>query len=612
MKKIIFLFITFTILFFNAKAQTSGGPDAYGYIWRNNFDAQGPAYNWIDISTKGNTISGLGDDNVVGPFSIGFAFHYYWNDNDQVWIGSNGYLIFQGGINLASPFPAIIPDQNDGKHNFIAGMLCDLFPLASTGAKVYTWTNNTDTFIMQFDSVPFWYQAAPGYTGRNTFQIILSGSDSSITFQYKFQTGFTYNNDLKTGIENITGTVGLQVLSNTYPAVNTAVKFYYPDSVTYQVFDVKPTWNQNSGNGGFFVIDNGPGITLQTLVSNAGNQNITVPFDILAIIYNPSFTVIFRDTVTLDSLAQEKDTLLTFPDIFMPSGQGSHTFTTVTMLSSDMNNSNNQKSIEIVVTDTSVVPTELKYDQGAASGNISWLGGGGAGVYFAPPYYPVTAVALKYFSTNYPQTYSSPTAGFTATVRDDDGPDSSPGTLLYTGYFPGGIFLYDVFTLIGIPLPFTIDSGGIYVGWESFDDSIGIGTDNSVPVSAQTYEILNGNWAIYRSRATEEIMIRCLVEPAPLTSVCNHPVSKFETEVFPSPAAGTAFLLVTTGANPGKYEITLNGIAGNRVKKTMLYIPEAGRVVFPLSLSGIPAGVYFITLSASTGQVAVKKFVVTE
>ncbi|MEO0102427.1 MAG: hypothetical protein ABIK81_01850, partial [candidate division WOR-3 bacterium] len=57
-----------------------GGPDAYGYRWiDSDTTAPGaPVYNWIDITGIGDTIRGLADDNVLGPFPIGFDFPYYW------------------------------------------------------------------------------------------------------------------------------------------------------------------------------------------------------------------------------------------------------------------------------------------------------------------------------------------------------------------------------------------------------------------------------------------------------------------------------------------------------------------------------------------------------
>ena len=69
MKKILlFLFAALGSVATYAQSNGSGGPDGYGYTWRDNRDPQGPTYNWFDISTIGTPVTGLGDDNVVGPF----------------------------------------------------------------------------------------------------------------------------------------------------------------------------------------------------------------------------------------------------------------------------------------------------------------------------------------------------------------------------------------------------------------------------------------------------------------------------------------------------------------------------------------------------------------
>lgn len=66
MKKLLLL-IALTGFIFSLQAQTSGGPDNYGYIWRDSNDPNGQAYNWIDIRTDPATtiINGLGDDILL-------------------------------------------------------------------------------------------------------------------------------------------------------------------------------------------------------------------------------------------------------------------------------------------------------------------------------------------------------------------------------------------------------------------------------------------------------------------------------------------------------------------------------------------------------------------
>ena len=110
---------------FSLNAQTNGGPDAYGYTWRDSNDPNGQPYNWIDITNLPfvNSVKLLADDNVVGPFPMGFNFHYYWYDVDEFRIGSNGYITFNNG-NMAVTFPPI--PQPSKLNNYIAAFGSDL------------------------------------------------------------------------------------------------------------------------------------------------------------------------------------------------------------------------------------------------------------------------------------------------------------------------------------------------------------------------------------------------------------------------------------------------------------------------------------------------------
>jgi len=101
-----------------------GGPDTYGYRWADS-NEDSVDYQWIDITATGTLVTGLGDDNYVGPFNIGFDFNYYWYTVDQIIIGSNGYLKVPPGYNMSQTFPATIP-LSTPPNDFIAAYVMDL------------------------------------------------------------------------------------------------------------------------------------------------------------------------------------------------------------------------------------------------------------------------------------------------------------------------------------------------------------------------------------------------------------------------------------------------------------------------------------------------------
>jgi len=195
MKKIIYLLFA-AVFISHSTAKASGGPDAYGYTWMTSLDAGGPAFSWIDISTRVGvqTVTGLADDNsAAGMLNIGFPFHFYWNDYSQLKVGSNGWLSFNNVSNIASCFPTI-PTAGGAGDNLLAPLMGDLnFTGAGNPGQVKYWTNNADTCIISFINVPFWSVSAPGWTGSNSFQVILCGTDSSITYQYGSLGGFIQN-----------------------------------------------------------------------------------------------------------------------------------------------------------------------------------------------------------------------------------------------------------------------------------------------------------------------------------------------------------------------------------------------------------------------------------
>lgn len=212
----------------------TGGPDSYGYTWRTSSDPLGPSYNWIDISTDPAAflVTSLTDDNSVGPFPIGFMFEYYGTMYNSFMICSNGCIRMgnaQGGSSvLAQPF-ATIPNPNS-VNAFIAPFATDLLfdPSINPPAEAFYRTSaGNDSLIVSWVSVPFWAATGPGYSGENTFQLILEKNTNRITFQYQTQTGTSINaqNFITVGIESPTGLTGLNPLYDVYPAPGTAIRF---------------------------------------------------------------------------------------------------------------------------------------------------------------------------------------------------------------------------------------------------------------------------------------------------------------------------------------------------------------------------------------------------
>ncbi|REJ80938.1 MAG: T9SS C-terminal target domain-containing protein [Bacteroidetes bacterium] len=547
-------------------AQTSGGPDNFGYTWKNSNDPSGPTYNWIDITTLPSAVqvTGLGDDNTVGFFPIGFNFQYYWYTVNQFKIGSNGYLIFGSG-QLAPNFP-VIPSPAQ-PHDFLAAMLTDL-NFAGTGnvAECWYWTNQADTLVVSFINVPFWINATPPYTGFNTFQFILTSTDSSITYQYFNQSGTspgTTSPVVSSGFENNSGSDGLTILSDVYPTANTAVKIFYPDSITAAINDASTVFSGLPASGATFLSKDGNSIPMQARIKNTGNQAWS-PFNVDMRIIDENGIVQIQETLTSSALAAGQTEDLVSTTVFNPTTAGRYTQIVNTMMPGDLVSTNNAKYQEIVVVDTTTVDIALSYTGSVAvppSTGISWSGGNaGVGVEIVPPFYPCYVRKLEFFITS-----NSAATGFYALIYDNGGPDGTPGNLLDSIFVSGGQVLYpNLWNTVFLANPILIDSGSVFIEWRMQGSNIALGTDETLPVSNRSYETLGG-WAIFRDRELRDPMIRALVATSPTSGVLNANLVNLAGEFYPSPSSGKMSLDINLEQTRADLKFEVYNVQGKKV-----------------------------------------------
>ncbi|MGQ9702612.1 MAG: hypothetical protein ACUVQT_09210 [bacterium] len=511
----------------------AGGPDAYGYRWIDSDTAGGPSFNWIDIKGVGTQILGLADDNVVGPFSIGFEFPYYWYRVNSFYVGSNGYIAFGDPTLEAHPFQTLPNPQTP--NNVLAPLMSDI-DFTPQGTCWY-WTNAAhDTCIIQYDSVRFWNVG----TSLNTFQIILSKPDSTITFQYLVQTGTPGGgtNFLTVGIENVSGTVGLQYQHDNVPSSNTihnnlAILFYPPESTSYEVHDIAVWKVMNDVSGGIFVY-NSDTINLWAVIKNTGNQTET-GFNVYCEVRNPSNMVVFSDTVNVPSISPGTTDSLIFTPPWIPTVNGPYSLKVKSLLSGDMTPSNDSTLVEVRVV---TYPATLQYDNGNYEQVMAWNGpNSGWGNKFYPPHYPIRVNQLSFH-------FGSTTSGNSPVhiqLIDDDGPNGDPGTVIFdtlivvtdTGWKHINISNHN----------FKIASGAFYVGGiAQYAGEPGFSMDTDPLFSMRGYEY-TGSWAPHRDNASMDILIRADVELWPGAVEEVNPV--FRTRTNPAYATPNPFKKLT-------------------------------------------------------------------
>jgi len=367
--------------------------------------------------------------------------------------------------------------------------------------------------VVSFINVPYWSVTAPGYSGSNSFQIVWTKADKHIQFNYQsLSSAGATSQDCVTGIENVTGALGLQNYIDVVPSNSFAIKYYYPSVVTYAVTDGGVNWNKDDRNGGYFIPVNSMQ-NFQTNIKNFGNQALPA-FTATDTIYSV-LTPIVNGSVAVPALQPGEDTTLTFSNTFMAQFPAIFKLSSrVSGISGDMVAANNRKTTKIVAVSTNQTQYTLDYSDGIPDGTgLSWNGGGGGiGVYIEPPVYPAQINGCQFLVTAQPAT----PVGCSVMLYDDNGPGGTQGTLLDSMYIqPSNIFVGSYTTVMFNNAPFYKTSGGYYLVWYMGGSGITIGRDLTPPTSQQSYEILGSTWAHYRDMYTEDFCMGLLVSNAP-------------------------------------------------------------------------------------------------
>jgi parallel beta-helix repeat protein len=179
--------------------------------------------DWVEIAGPAagpGTDAGIyGDDVNMGPFNIGFAFPFYDCEFfSSIRLCSNGWASFTSTATTYSN--VAIP--NAAEPNNLLAAYWDDFITSTTGSVWYYYDSANDRFIAE------WYQVPHLSTnGSYTFELILY-PDGTIDYLYNNITHGTPN-DCTIGIENATGTIGVQATYNGSgpfdPVSGTAIRF---------------------------------------------------------------------------------------------------------------------------------------------------------------------------------------------------------------------------------------------------------------------------------------------------------------------------------------------------------------------------------------------------
>jgi hypothetical protein len=199
----------------------AGGPDLFGYEWIDSNEPNGPDYVWNDISTTGTLVTSWiptgtydpKDEGYAGPFPLGFDFKYYGNTKSQVYVSSNGIIMFS---TLSTNIITNTSIPNSSIPNEYIAPFWDDLDGRTQGTVHYKQDGNK--FIIQFTN---WQKYTA--TGSLTFQVVLHSSGKILVYYNNMNATL---NSATVGIENQNGTDGLQVAYNAnYVQNNLALQF---------------------------------------------------------------------------------------------------------------------------------------------------------------------------------------------------------------------------------------------------------------------------------------------------------------------------------------------------------------------------------------------------
>ena len=597
--------------------------DDYGYTWASNLDAEnGPTFDWIDITTIGTEVTGLTDDNFIGPINMGLDFSYYWVTRSELYVGSNGYISFEPGnvASLAFGFP--ITPTVSAPNDLIAPFMCDLSPVGiNNPGRVFTYQDtDNNRFIVSYINMPFWTSVnASGWTGANTFQVILDASDSTVTFQYLAQEGSWdpgYDdsaNPMVVGIENVTGQIGLLVSNNVRPLPGIAVRFSPPTEALIDVADVDIASVQNESSSGFILARAGAGATpnfnLSTVVENVGNVDVTFPTEVTGQVIDELGQLVYQAQVSVPTLTEGQSETIDFGVPFNPPLAGSYSYNVSISNTQDANDTNDAETAEVVVVDTTGGTALFTY----ASGDTADIGGGagggtgigdGGGVYFDSYGYPILVTAVD-VGVGFFNNGTAPTNGFRVEIYQAVEGVPAPGNLVYTRE----VALEEIDALsiengfwrrIELETPVVITEGGMYVGWIQLDEALGLLGDTEGPISRRTFEILDNNWAQNRSVNDEDYWIRAQIDTRLITTSVDKQLSGLETfELYPNPTSST-FNLNLGFSSPKQVGIGIYNMMGQK----MALIQPGTIQTFEqnINASSWAKGIYLVTVQTPEGE----------
>jgi uncharacterized repeat protein (TIGR01451 family) len=215
--------------------EDAGGPDPFGYTYRDNHEADGPLFEWLDAT--GGTPLDLSDDAEINV-TLPFDFDFYGATSTDLRVGNNGAVLFD----------AISGDVGTGNSDLGTNTLEDLIApfwddIDDERGNVYFevfGAPGSRKAVIEWHDRP--HYRSGGGIGEATFELILYEGTHNIKFQYQDvafgDAAYDFGASATVGIRQ-SGSDYLQYSHNT-PVLEDglAICFQYPGSPPCDLRDI--------------------------------------------------------------------------------------------------------------------------------------------------------------------------------------------------------------------------------------------------------------------------------------------------------------------------------------------------------------------------------------
>jgi len=291
---------------------------------------------------------------------------------------------------------------------------------------------------------------------------------------------------------------------NLYP-----LNWYNRAIVKYEAVDVHDIEVLSVGNSQGFFLPNPGNAQLSGIIKNSGTVSEPT-VTVACTVYTEAGAPVANWSQAVGPIGVNETLEVFFSPNWTPNTDGVYRIVVRSLLANDDRPLNDRKDREAQVCSS---PAELRYDDNEADNAWAWYApGNGWANKFTPPYYPCKLTAVKFYlwSSGWPNPGGNQ---MIARILDDDGPEGSPGTVLYNS---GPVTITrGTYNTINLPTPITINAGSFYVAYiqnDSYPNCPGMGVDEDGPFSGE-------NWVYYVADDTWELdpsygdwMIRAVIE----------------------------------------------------------------------------------------------------